>query len=120
MHGVLSDSPGVKGKLFGLLSKAWKHGRAQSMDRLVEGAGACSGSTERGVRRILEMRLPTKQPYHLEDITGYDPFDRNAEPDPEIWPAPVARMLNKVLGTDYPERERRSEQDLGRGDSFSP
>ena len=35
-------------------------------------------------------------------------------------PAPVARMLNKVLGTDYPEREWRSEQDLGRGDSFSP
>ena len=31
MHGVLSDSLGVKERLFDLLSKAWKRGRAQSM-----------------------------------------------------------------------------------------
>ena len=127
MHGALDDSPGMKDKLFELLAKAWKRGRRGAVNRLVESAGTGAAGAARGlragvekrVRRGLELRLPRERPFHVEDITSYDPFDKNAEPDPNVWPAPVARVLNERLGTDYPVRERGPEQERGRGAGLS-
>ncbi|MDE0108168.1 MAG: DUF29 domain-containing protein [Bryobacterales bacterium] len=113
MHAVLVDSPGVKGKLFELLDKAWRRGRGAALDKLVEGTAGGSGSAEKGVRRALELRLPVERPHHVEDIASYDPFDKDAEPSPDVWPAAVARVLNDTLGTDYPVRERGLERGTG-------
>ena len=119
MHGALGDSPGMKGKLFALLDKAWRRGRAAAVDKLVENAEAGGGGDEKRIRRGLELQLPRERPYHVEDITSYDPFDKDAEPDPDVWPTPVARVLNARLGTNYPVRERGPDRGMERGAGLS-
>lgn len=119
MHAALEDSPGVKGKLPGLLGKAWARGRRLAANKLVESAGAADGAAEKRVRRSLELRLPRERAFHVEDIAGCDPYARPAAPDPYVWPAPVARVLNAKLGTDYPVLERAPEQERGRAPGFS-
>lgn len=62
----------------------------------------------------LGLRLPLEHPYSLVEITGYDPHDKRAAPDPDVWPAAVARKLNENLGTDYSARFGSPEPEHGR------
>ena len=48
--------------------------------------------------------MPVDCPDSLKDVVGYDPFDKNTGHRPDIWPAPVALLLNDGLETDYPMR----------------
>ena len=119
MRRVLEDSFSMRHKLPELLAKAWRRGRGAAVDKLVEGSGAVGRGAEKRIRRGLDLRIPRERPYHVEDIAGCDPFDKGAEPRPDVWPAPVARVLNEALGTDYPVRERGPEQERGRGGGHS-
>ena len=114
MHEVLDDSPGMRSKLAELLPKAWRRGRAVAVRKLARHGSPDNVAHQRRLQRAWESRLPAERPYHLEDITSYDPFDRDAKPDPDVWPAPVAQILNDALGTIYPVRHRAPERDVGR------
>ena len=119
MFRALRGGRGMKGQLGEMLAEAWKGGRQEAVGDMAE--YDAPGDSKAQYRRGLAWgsRLPAERPYHLEDIAGYDPFDKKAEPDPRVWPAPVARVLNDVLGTDYPVRERGPEQERGRGAGYS-
>ena len=118
MYRVLRRQRGMKGELGEMLAEAWDDGRAVAADGLLEHAKPGSWAEEKRLRRELDLRLPAERPYHRGDILGYDPLDKRARPDPDVWPAPVARVLNEVLGADYPVRERGPEQERGRGAGF--
>ena len=112
MHRTLRRHRGMKGQLGEMLAEAWGDGRQDAVDAMAE-YDAPDDPAAQGLRgRAWESRLPAERPYHFEDIAGYDPFKKDAEPDPEVWPAPVARVLNEALGTNYPVRERGPERSL--------
>ena len=111
MHSRLSDNPSLKGELGELLGKAWKHGRAEGVEKLAEHA---NWAAEKRILRDLHRQLPQDCPYALVDIAGCDPTDKDAEPDADVWPAAVARRLNEALGADYPVRIRGPEREGGR------
>ncbi len=113
MHGKLERNPGMKGKLSALLEGAWRRGRDIAVRRLAEHGSPEDAAHERRLRRAWESRLPAERPYGLEEIAGYDPFDKDAKPDPDCWPAPVAKHLNDALGTAYPVRYRAREGGKG-------
>ena len=114
MYHRLADNPGLKGELSEMLDVAWRRGRAVAVRKLAEHADPESWAAEKRVLRELDLRLPQDCPYALADIAGYDPFDKDAEPDPYVWPAAVARRLNEALGADYPVRFRGPEHGVGR------
>ena len=102
MQGKLDRNPGMKGKLPELLDGAWRRGREIAVRKLAEHGSPENPADERRLRRAWASRLPVDCPYALEEIAGYDPSDKDAAPDPDVWPAPVALVLNEALGTDYP------------------
>lgn len=115
MFDVLADNPGMKHELSGLLAKAWKRGRRDAIRELVKHGGAVEAAVERRLRRSWELQLPQECPYSLVEIAGYDSRDKQAVPQPEVWPAPVAHVLNERLGATYPVRPRSPERRGGRG-----
>ena len=110
MYRRLMGGRGMKGKLSELLQVAWKDGRKDGVEKLAEHGAPDDAAAEKRLRDSWRRQLPVDCPYHLEDIAGYDPHDKNAEPRDEVWPAPVARRLNEDLGTDYPVRFRGAER----------
>ena len=114
MYHRLADNPGLKGELSEMLDVAWRRGRAVAVRKLGEHADPANWAAHKRVVHDLRRRLPQDCPYALEDIAGYDPFDKDAEPDAGVWPAAVARRLNEELGFDYPVRLRGSEREGGR------
>ena len=114
MRSRLSDNPGLKGELDELLEKAWEDGLDEGVAKLAEHAKPADWAAEKRILRDLQRRLPEDCPYALADIAGYDPFDKDAKPDPSVWPAAVARRLNEALGADYPVRFRGPEREGGR------
>ena len=115
MFDVLADSPGIKHELSGLLVKAWKRGRRNAVRELVKHGGAVEVAVEKRLRRSWELVLPQECPYTLAEIAGYEPRERKAVPQPGVWPAPVARVLDERMGTNYPARSRPPERSGGRG-----
>ena len=113
MHVKLSENPGMKGELAEMLDSAWRRGRDIAVRKLAEHRSPDNAAHERQLRRGYGSQLPAECPYALEDIAGYDPFDKDAKPGPDAWPAPVAQILNDALGTDYPVRYRASERGAG-------
>ena len=111
MYHRLADNPGLKGELSEMLDVAWKRGRSVAVRKLAEHADPGGAAQGRRLRRTWESRLPGGCPYVLADIAGYDPFDKDAEPDPDVWPTAVARRLNEALGADYPVRFRGPERE---------
>ena len=105
MHGKLCDNPGMKGDLYELLDRAWRRGREVAVQKLAEQASG-DGAPTRSELRGWQLRLPAECPYCLEDIAGYDPFDKKAKPEGDVWPAPAAHALNEELGADYPVQHR--------------
>lgn len=114
MYDGLDENPGMKGKLEALLAKAWRRGRRDAVKELVRHGDPGNWAAEKALRRSWRVRLPADCPYALEDIAGYDPRDKDAEPRGDVWPAAVARRLNEELGTDYPVRFRGAERESGR------
>ena len=104
MFDLLADSPGMKHELSGLLAKAWKRGRRDAVRELVKHGGAVEAAVEKRLRRSWELELSQECPYTLVEIAGYEPREKHAVPQPDVWPAPVARALNERLGTNYPVR----------------
>ena len=113
MYRTLRRHRRMKGGLGAMLAEAWADGRRDAVDALAEYDAPDDAVAHSQQGRAWESRLPAERPYHLEDITGYDPFDKRAEPDSEVWPALVARVLNEALGTSYPVRARGPEQEAG-------
>ena len=113
MYGKLTDNPGMKGNLYELLDRAWRRGREAAVQKLAEHASGDRAPTRRELRGW-QLRLPAECPYCLEDIAGYDPFDKTAKPESDVWPAPAARALNEELGADYTVQDRASERPGGR------
>jgi len=114
MHRRILKNLGMKGELSELLGEAWEDGRRAAVRELGDEAGPESWAAEKRVLRELDRQLPQDCPYALADIAGYDPFDKDAEPDPDVWPAAVARRLNEALGADYPVRFRGPGRGGGR------
>ena len=85
------------------------------MRQLAEEAGPEGWAAEKRVLRELDLRLPQDCPYALADIAGYDPSGKDAEPDEDVWPAAVARGLNRGLGADYLKRKQKSCSTAGDG-----
>ena len=106
MYVKLVQCPGMKARLSELLGQAWMGARVRAVQDLAEHASPKDWTAEKALRRTWRRRLPEECPYILLDVSGYDPFDKNDEPQPEVWPPSVARALNEALGTDYPVRYR--------------
>ena len=51
--------------------------------------------------------LPAECPYRLEDVMAYNPR-RDREPDYDVWPPSVARVLNARLDADLAGRRART------------
>ena len=113
MFRTLRRHRGMKGQLGEMLAEAWGDGQRDAVDAMAvyDAPDDAAAQDRRG--RAWAQSLPQECPYALEDIAGYDPFDKNAEPSGDVWPAQVARVLNEVLGTDYPVARRVSERGEG-------
>ena len=114
MHRRILKNLGMKSKLSEMLGEAWEDGRRTAVRKLGEDAMPESWAAEKRVLRELDLRLPRECPYTLADVAGYDPFDKAAEPDADVWPPAVARRLNEALRADYPVRYRGPEREGGR------
>ena len=110
MFDVLADSPGMKHELPGLLAKAWMRGRRNAVRELVKHGRAVEVAAEKRLRRSWESLLPRECTYALVEIAGYEPRERQAVPQPNVWPAPVARVLDERMGTNYSVRPRPTER----------
>ena len=104
MYEALADNPGMKGEISEMLRKAWMRGCRAAVKKLAGHTRPGGGVVGKAVLRELQQRLPQECPYSLVEIAGYDPFDKQAEPEPDVWPAAVVRVMNEELGTDYPVR----------------
>lgn len=113
MFRTLRRHRGMKWQLGEMLAEAWGDGRRDAVDAMAvyDAPDDAAAQGQRG--RAWAQGLPQECPYALDDIAGYDPFDKNAEPSGDVWPAPVARVLNEVLGTAYPVARRVSERGEG-------
>lgn len=111
MHDTLAENPGIKGELSEMLARAWKDGRRDAAEKLVEQASPEDWAAEKRILRSWQLQLPQECPYSLEEIAGYDPFDKESEPQGDVWPAPVAQALNEKLGSSYPVRHRAQERE---------
>lgn len=113
MHSKLRHHQGMKGKLGEMLAEAWEGGRKDGVKKLTEQARPESWAAEKRLLRRWQQGLPQECPYSLAEIAGYDPAVKDAEPDPDVWPPAVARVLNEALGADYPVRHRVPERGAG-------
>lgn len=116
MDEVLRENQTLRHECPRMFAAAWRRGRLKAARKLAsyeEQAGAKGRLSQARVRRWRRM-LPTESPYSLEEVAGCDPFDKEAEPGDEVWPAAVARKLNEGLGTDYPVLFRGAERESGR------
>ena len=104
MFDLLADNPGMKHELSSMLAKAWKRGRRDAVRELVKHGAAAEASVEKRRRRSWNLQLPRECPYTLAEIAGYEPREKHAFPQPDVWPAPVAHVLNDWLDTNYAVR----------------
>ena len=82
---------------------AWRTGRDYARRRLAEYDESNGTSTLKQARRERDQTLPEQCPYRREDVTAFD-LQRDRDPDEDVWPPSVARVLNTRLGADYPVR----------------
>ena len=114
MYDRLEDGPGMKGDLDGMLATAWRRGRERAVKAMARYDAPGDIAARDRLQRAWRERLPGECPYALEDIVGYDPRDKDARPQGDVWPAPVARALNEGLGTEYPVGHRAPHRETGR------
>ena len=115
MADDIIHNPGLQGEYETMFKSAWRNGRSYARRRLAEYDESNGTSTLKQARRERDRTLPEQCPYRLEHVTAFD-LKRDRDPDDEVWPPNVARILNNRLGEDYPVRhERTQEQKLDWG-----
>lgn len=110
MGAAVDDAHVLLGEYDRNIAKAWKSARREAVQRLAEySAQAAGGHSAKRYRRIIRAQLPEDCPYLVEHVAAYDPR-QDKEPRDDIWPPGVARVFNRILGTDYeilPGSDRR-------------
>ena len=115
MADDIINNPGLQGEYETMFQGAWRTGRNYALRRLAEYDESNGTSTLKQARRQRDRTLPEQCPYRLEDVTAFD-LQRDRDPDEDVWPPSVARVLNTRLGDDYPVRPDR---DRGRSTGWS-
>ena len=102
MARLIDKHPGLKGQYAEMFANAWRYGREDAVDRLVEyDEDRKRGVAEKQAVRKWDGDLPRECPYRFEHVTAYDPASDRA-PRKDIWPPAVAVILNTRLGREYP------------------
>ncbi|MCY4585156.1 MAG: DUF29 domain-containing protein [Bryobacterales bacterium] len=115
MADDIINNPGLQGEYETMLKSAWQKGRNYARRRLAEYDESNGISTFKQARLERDQTLPEQCPYRLEDVTAFD-LQRDRDPDEDVWPSGVARVLNDRLGADYPVLPDR---DRGRSTGWS-
>ena len=115
MAELIDKNPGLKGQYAKMLAAAWKRGRGYACRRLAEyDKDNDPQTTWKKAFRERGRTLPAECPYRLEDVTAYNPR-RDREPDYDVWPPSVARVLNARLDADLAgRRARTADSGIGR------
>ena len=115
MAKLIKQNPGLKGQYAEMFAEAWDDGRGYARRRLAEyDEDNDPQTTWEKAFRERERTLPAECPYRLEDVTAFDPR-RDREPDYDVWPPSVARVLNTRLDVDLPiRRARTADSGIGR------
>ena len=103
MADDIINNPGLQGEYETMFKGAWRTGRDYARRRLAEYDESNGTSTLKQARRERDQTLPEQCPYRREDVTAFD-LQRDRDPDEDVWPPSVARVLNTRLGADYPVR----------------
>ena len=115
MAKLIKQNPGLKGQYAEMFAEAWDDGRGYARRRLAEyDEDNDPQTTWKKALRERDRMLPAECPYRLEDVTAYNPR-RDREPDYDVWPPSVARVLNARLDADLPgRRARTADSGIGR------
>ena len=115
MAELIDKNPGLKGQYAKMFAAAWKRGRGYACRRLAEyDEDNDPQTTWKKAFRERDRMLPAECPYRLEDVTAYNPR-RDREPDYDVWPPSVARVLNARLDADLAgRRARTADSGIGR------
>ena len=115
MAELIDKNPGLKGQYAKMFAAAWNRGRGYACRRLAEyDKDNDPQTTWKKAFRERDRMLPAECPYRLEDVTAYNPR-RDREPDYDVWPPSVARVLNTRLDADLPiRRARTADSGIGR------
>ena len=115
MAELIDKNPGLKGQYAKMFAAAWKRGSGYACRRLAEyDEDNAPQTTWKKAFRERDRTLPAECPYRLEDVTAYDPR-RDREPDYDVWPPSVARVLNARLDADLAgRRARTADSGIGR------
>ena len=115
MAELIDKNPGLKGQYAKMFAAAWERGRGYACRRLAEyDEDNDPQTTWKKAFRERGRMLPAECPYRLEDVTAYNPR-RDREPDYDVWPPSVARVLNARLDADLAgRRARTADSGIGR------
>ena len=115
MAELIDKNPGLKGQYAKMFAAAWERGRGYACRRLAEyDEDNDPQTTWKKAFRERGRTLPAECPYRLEDVTAYNPR-RDREPDYDVWPPSVARVLNTRLDADLAgRRARTADSGIGR------
>ena len=100
---ITPDCKGIHNDVEGRLAKGKKLRTPQAGLNMTS---PTARPTLKQARRQRDRTLPEQCPYRLEDVTAFD-LQRDRDPDEDVWPPSVARVLNTRLGDDYPVRPDR-------------
>ena len=101
MAAAIRANRGLHGECSEMLAEAWDDGRARALDRLAEYAAQAEGADDDDrFRRVIRSQLPRECPYLIEHVAAYDP-KVNDDPRDDVWPPGVAKVFNRLLGTEY-------------------
>ena len=115
MAELIDKNPGLKGQYAEMFAEAWDDGRGYACRRPAEyDEDNDPQTTWKKAFRERGRTLPAECPYRLEDVTACNPR-RDREPDYDVWPAGVARVLNARLDADLAgRRARTADSGIGR------
>ena len=118
MADTIQENPGLQGQYGEMLRLAWHRGRRGAIRALVDAGVEREGEARRKSLQLeWQARIPRQCPWRLDQIVAYETSrrirrgrKRLPEPDPEVWPPPVARRLNAALGARFPESRARGAE----------
>ena len=107
---TIKRNPALQGRYDEILEDAWRIGRGYAVKKLTRATVAVEGEARRkSARGEWQARIPQQCPWPLREILGYDPARPKSararhhrrkvgpQPDPEVWPAPVAKRLAEII-----------------------
>ncbi len=97
MAAVIVDNPRLQNLFPQMFQTAWQRGRSEAVDALAEyDVQRNLQPDKRSARKARRLSLPRSCPYQFHEVTAFT-YDRNAavhEPDPEVLPPQVSRVLD--------------------------